>query len=139
MSIARAACVFTLAIMLLAAVPGFAAQKSALVGSWRGSSTAPHAPPITIDFVFSADGRYAERSRYNGGKSMSFGHYKVIRKNVIQFTIEDWEPRQDCKPTGCEPVKKPPAFQYEVQTLTESTMRLKEKKFGGMITLKRMR
>jgi hypothetical protein len=132
--------IFVMALVALSLLPGSAAQKDPLSGTWRGTSLLKGASPINIDLILRSDGHYAERTKYNGGKSVTFGRYAVVSKNLIRFMVDDWEPRQDCsKPAPCDRIPKPPDFEYHVTALTLTAMTFKEKKHAGIITFKRVR
>ena len=124
---------------MFAADAVFAAQTNPLAGTWHGITPVKGMTPISIDLVLSADGRFGERTKYNGGKSMIFGKYDVVSKNSLHFDILDWEPRQECTSVRCDTVVKPPDLYYNVEYLSSSGMVLKDKKFGTVLILTRVR
>jgi hypothetical protein len=126
-------------LLLQAAEPVCAAQTNPLVGTWHGSTPVKGMTPISIDLLLFPDGRFGERTKYNGGKSMSFGSYQVVGKNIIRFKVAQWEPKRECTTIRCDTVVKPPDVNYEVQSLSANAMVLKEKKFGGVITFQRIK
>jgi hypothetical protein len=95
--------------------------------------------PISIDLLLSPDGRFAERTKFNGGKSMVFGTYKIVTNNGIRLTISTWEPKQVCTAVRCEVVVKPPDATYEIRYVSATAMTVQEKKFGSIILFTRVR
>jgi len=98
--------------------------------------------PISIDLLLSPDGRFAERTKFNGGKSMVFGTFKIVTNNGvdgISLTISSWQPKSVCTAVRCEVVVKPPDATYEIRYVSATAMTVQEKKFGSIIIFTRVR
>src|SRR5579864_9697468 len=91
-------------LWLLHAAELQAAQANSLVGTWQGSTPVKGMTPIVIDLMFSSDGRFAERTKYNGRKSIAFGTYKIVSKNMVRLQFTEWEHKPECMRLRCDHV-----------------------------------
>ena len=112
-----------LGLALSQATSAFAVRSNPLFGAWNGSAASKLKPPVSVDLVLLADGRFGERSKYKGAKHMRFGRYQVVNRKILHFKVTQWEPARACSRVGCEPL----TIDYEVKFISATKMVLQEK------------
>ena len=120
---------------LLSATAAFA--QNSMVGTWQGSVMFSGAP-MGLNLVIMPDGRYSAQQTWGGMMTMDTGTYEMLPNSQVHFTVQDWEPKQQCFPqTGCHAILKPPGSLGTVH-LFGSTMQLQDQASGIVINYQRV-
>ena len=122
---------------LLLSVTGAAAQNS-LVGTWQGSVVF-NGMTVGLNLVMMPNGKFSEQQTMSGMMTMDTGTYTVLPNNQLHFTVEDWEPKQQCFPqSGCHDILKPPGGLYNVRFISGSTMQVQDVNNQGIVVYQRV-
>jgi len=111
-----------LAIAFVQAVNG---EENSLVGVWRGQ-TPMGGRVVTITITFNPDGTYFQQAVDSVGlQTLQSGHYTTTG-DKLNFTVEDWAPKQ---------LSHPPGSMFEYSFPQPGTLFLRDVNFQGTLTM----
>lgn len=100
--------------------PGAASR---LVGVWQGQTRDILGYPAQAEVVFEPNGEFTQLFRSSSGMMIRvWGTYRV-EGNTVHFRIEGGEPKQQCGPMGCSPIRYPSAESVPFEFVDRNTVR----------------